>query len=88
MEWFWKGVREVIRRPTQITGVIMAVIGLGSAFGWWNVSDAQYDSVLTFLGALLVVFGQFVTPTGDPVLVNGQKVKLVRGGTGTVVLDE
>lgn len=87
MEWIWTGIRRLIREPVRISGLVMAFVGLGSAFGWWNLTDAQYDAVLTFLGLLLVVVGFFITPVSDPVLGEGQSVRLPDGSSAKVVKD-
>ena len=84
METFWSGIRRLVREPVRITGLVMAFIGLGSAFDWWAVTGGQSDALLTFLGLLLIVVGFFVTPTPDPVLEAGTIVSLPNGDKARV----
>lgn len=62
---------RIIREPAALIGLITLVLAGGSMFGWWTLTNAQYEWVLAIIGALILVLRQYVTPVGDPNLPIG-----------------
>jgi hypothetical protein len=59
-------LNRIIREPAALIGLVTLLLAAGGVFGWWSLTNEQYEWVLAFLGALILVLRQYVTPVGDP----------------------
>jgi hypothetical protein len=62
---------RIVREPASLIALVALTLAGGSIFGWWTLTQQQYEWVLAFLGAAILVLRQYVTPTGSPNLPIG-----------------
>ena len=67
-------LNRIIREPAALIGFVALALAGGSIFGWWSLSNAQFEWLLALLGALILVLRQYVTPVDSPVLPIGTVV--------------
>lgn len=65
---------RIVREPAALIGLVTLLLAAGGVFGWFSLTQEQYQWVLALLGALILVLRQYVTPVGDPVLPIGTVV--------------
>ena len=53
-------IDKIRREPALVTGLVLAVIGVVSAFGL-HVTDGQSAGIVSLVGAVLALFGAGVT---------------------------
>jgi hypothetical protein len=81
--WLWTKIK---RYPQRAQAVVVAGIGLGTAFGLgWD--GIQVGATAAFTATILAfVTEQNVTPTSDPVLDEGTLLRTPDGRTAVVVV--
>ena len=78
-------VDRIVREPAALIGLITLLLAAGGVFGWWSLTSDQYNWALAFIGAVILVLRQYVTPVSSPALPEGQTVTLPSGSKGVVV---
>ena len=78
-------INRIVREPAALISLVTLLLAAGGVFGWWTLTNDQFNWVLGFLGAAILVLRAYVTPTGSPALPEGQTVTLPSGSTGIVV---
>jgi hypothetical protein len=79
-------LNRIIREPAALIGLVTLVLAGGSIFGWWTLTQQQFEWVLAFLGAAILVLRQYVTPISDPNLPIGTIVNANSPQTTGVVV--
>jgi len=64
-------VNRIVREPAALLGLVTLLLAAGGVFGWFSLTQEQYQWVLALLGALVLVLRQYVTPVNDPTLPIG-----------------
>jgi hypothetical protein len=64
-------LNRIVREPAALIGLLTLVLAAGGVFGWWTLTSDQYNWALAFIGAVVLVLRQYVTPTSDPNLPIG-----------------
>lgn len=67
-------VNRIVREPAALIGLLTLLIAAGGIFGWWSLTNEQYDWILAVIGAVILVLRQYVTPIGSPTLPIGTVV--------------
>lgn len=81
---------RVTRQPAKLLSAIQAILALGLLADWWTFGENGEDvmaAILFAFSAILAVLSEYVTPIFDPVLKDGQSVRLPDGSTATVTKD-
>lgn len=81
-------ITRIIREPAALIGLVTLVLAGGSIFGWWTLTQQQFEWVLAFLGAAILVLRQYVTPVGDPNLPIGTVVNANSPQTTGIVIEK
>ena len=68
-------IAKIRTEPALVTGAVLAIIGVASAFGL-GITDGQRDAIVALVGAALALLGagvtrQRVTPVATREYVNG-----------------
>ena len=79
-------LNRIVREPAALLGLVTLLLAAGGVFGWFSLTQEQYQWVLALLGALVLVLRQYVTPVNDPNLPIGTVVNANSDQTTGIVV--
>ena len=81
-------LKKLANEPSLVTGVVLAVIGVASAFGL-GITDAQSDAIVAVVGAVLALIGSVVVRQQvTPARLVAAKYGASMGGAGAVTTSQ
>jgi hypothetical protein len=81
-------LNRIVREPAALLGLVTLLLAAGGVFGWFSLTQEQYQWVLALLGALVLVMRQYVTPVNDHNLSIGTIVNANSDQTTGIVVEK
>lgn len=78
-----KYIKMLVDNSTALTGLVLAVIGLLTAFDVVNVTEDQIGKITAFLGALVLFLAAFLTTAKRTVVTQVDNSGVIRNGAAS-----